>query len=370
MPYDKYGDWQQATSDDVPNEEADPAFILQKMEEHLVNKYHMNIQGNPVMCYFLDENMLDDQLRANVLPSLAWMADTTVINLARAQFFRDYTEFKQGVDMSPADAYDSFIGTFIANLELGDAGTEFSDGLTRDLVQLMSFAPKLHDMAELAQSAVMRVYNPKSYEALLSSEKVGELKAESRQKLAALAKYAATDDDAPEGTEPDPADVKEAMDVVLARAARQAAESFENRKRINPVVLGLIGCAERHVSDNVEFYQLDKQLQLRLVNSTITGIKRAQERLATFNSIPVEDFMHIMKEGRQLVKKLNEVAKSYRDVEESAVIQAQQRNAELRKAKDLAKKGGVLTEDAQAQVDRDAALATQTQASIAQSDAS
>lgn len=324
---------------EIPDYESDPYRLLASAEDTLVNLYHFNLNGEPVMTTtikdamqeagvvhtrhayfdlidFCDEFLQNEQLRANVLNSVAWMCDVTAINLARAMFFRDY---KESDGSGTTEAYEAFMANFLSTLDIdGSGATEFVDGVARDLVCVLGFAPQMHDVASAAQSAIGREYNPRSFEALLAAEKPQATTPKTRAKMQQIAKFV-------EGDDAPTAQVEQTLEVLLQRAESQAARSHENRKRINPIVLGIIEVAKRHQKDDIEFYQLDAQLQERLVKATITAINNAMGRLATFDSIEMVEFALIMKEAKAAIAKLNEVMVTFRTPEEDATIRAQQR---------------------------------------------
>lgn len=342
---------------EIPDYDSDPFRLVVNAEEKLVDLYQFNLQGNPVMttttirqameeagvvhtrhAYFdlveyldtkLDTVNSHDQFRANVTSSLAWYCDTMAINLARAMFFRDYKEAEHDSTQSAQEAYNAFIENFLGTIDFNESGSEFNDGIARDLTQMLGFRERLHDLAESSASRIGRDYQPRSFRELLASEKPQPPSVETRAKLAQIAKFV-IDDEQGSKEELEKAE-KDTLEVLLARAEGQALRNHENRKRIAPVIEGLLDVAQRYKKD-VPFTGLDKQVQERLIDQAAKAAQRTTEQLATYNTISAIEFAMIMRLMREMKKELNDVLKTFRTPEEDATIRAQQRAAKAKLA--------------------------------------
>lgn len=368
---DDFGTYE-ARQREIPDYESDPYRLLSNIEDALIHEYHFNLQGVSDMsatktvlasalqsagvtatrhAYFtldewLDEKLDHEMMRANVTSSMAWVIDNTVINLARAMFFRDYKAAEHDDNVSKQEAYDTFIDNFLGSVDNNDnAESEFKDGVARDLVMLLGYSDTMHDLAGRMSMAVGRDYQPKTFGDLLRADKPMATNVETRAKLAQVAKFVVEDE---EGTAEEVAKAEaQTLEMLLARAEAQAARSFDNRKRLNPIVEGLIEVASRY-KQACEFHELDKQLQERLIIQASKATERSAGQLATYNTIDAMGFGLIMRNVREIKKALNAVLETFRTPEEDATIRAQQRAAKL-KAKEQRvagdKEGAALSEE-------------------------
>lgn len=334
------------SAETIPDFESDPYRLLANAEEALINRYHFNLQGHTVMtkpttlsqalneagvvhtrhtyfdlAHFIETKVEHEQFRAQVANSMAWFVDTLTINAARTMFYRDYKE--SGGD-GTQDAYNAFVEGFLNAVDLDGQGSEFTDGVARDIVSLLGFSPTMHDIASRASAATGRDYNPKSIEQLLSDEKPMKVNALSQAKLAQIAKFVEEDDEKAEA---------ETLKMLLNKTEINARDQHASRQKINPIIIGLIDKAERHAKTEIQFWQLDSKLQERLVTQTLKSIKSAIERLATYNTIETIEFAMILKNSRTVIKELEEVLVTFRTPEEDATITAQQRAAKRKATK-------------------------------------
>lgn len=267
---------------------------------------------------FIDEKLEHEQFRSQVANSMAWFVDTLTINAARTMFYRDYKE--SGGD-GTQDAYNAFVEGFLNSVDLDGKGSEFTDGVARDIVSLLGFSPTMHDIASRAASATGRDYNPKTIEQLLADEKPMKVNALSQAKLAQIAKFVEEDDAKAEA---------ETLKMLLNKTEINARDQHLSRQKINPIILGLVDKAQHHAKHEIQFYELDTKLQERLVTQSLKSIKSAIERLATYNTIETIEFAMILKNSRAVMKELEEVLVKFRTPEEDATIQAQQRSAKAK----------------------------------------
>lgn len=328
-------------ANDIPDFESDPFRLLAKVEDKLIHVYHFNLQGQPIMTdsiktalneagvthtrhtyfdltEFIADKLEHEQFRSNVANSMAWFCDTLTINAARSMFYRDY---KESDGDGTQDAYNRFIDEFLNSIDLDGQGSEFTDGVARDIVSLMGFAPKMHDIASAAASATGRDYNPKSITQLLADEKPMQVNALTHAKLAQIAKFVEEDDEKAEA---------ETLRMLLNKTELNAKDQHAARQKINPVIIGLIDKAEVHARHGIEFWELDKKLQERMVTQTLSAVKSTIERLTTYKTIDTIEFAMILKNSRAVLAELNDVLKTFRTPEEDATITAQQRAAKAK----------------------------------------
>lgn len=280
---------------------------------------------------WVDDKVSHDMMRANVSSSLAWVIDNTCINLARSMFFRDYKEAEHDDAVSKQEAYNTFIENFLGSVDFNKAGSEFTDGIARDLTQLLGFSDHAHDLASRFAGAVGRDYQPKSFAELLRADKPMPVTTQTRAKLALVAKFTLEGE---QGTESELAAVeKETLDMLLARAEDQAARSHDNRKRLNPIVEGLLDVAQRYKKDDVKFGDLDAQMRERLVIQAIKAVERSMAQLATYNTIDAYEFATIMRNVRDIKREGDTILQTFRTAEEAASITARQRAEKAHAAK-------------------------------------
>lgn len=327
---------------DIPDPEADPFRMLANVEDKLVHLYHFNLQGKPIMTStlktalseagvvhtrhayfdiveFLNEKLEHEQLRSNVTSSMAWFVDTMAINAARTMFYRDY---KDSDGDGSREAYDAFLEGFLNSIDLDKSGSEFTDGVARDIVNLLGFSPQMHDIASAAAAATGRDYQPKSMQDLLASEKPQMVDALTRAKLAQIAKFVEEDDDGKSDAKAE----EEMLRMLINKTELNNKDRHAARQQINPVILGLLEKAEVHATDGIQFHELDRKLQERLVTQAINSLRQTTERLASYKTIETIEYALILKNVKSVTKELNEVLKNYRTPEEDATIQAQQRS--------------------------------------------
>lgn len=348
---------------DIPDYEADPARILESLESKLISHYHFNLQGKPDMSdslktalqqagvvhtrhnffdlvEFLDTKLDHEQFRSQVTNSMAWFVDTLAINAARALFYRDWSDFKAAGSVGSQDEYNTFLENFLSSAELAtNPGVEIVDGLSRDLVQLLGFSPMMHDIASRAASAAGRDYNPRTFDELLAAEKPMAVNAMTQAKLAQIAKFVEEDDEQAE---------RETLKMLVSKTELNALDMHTARQKLNPVVLGLVGVAEKHAKET-KFYDLDSKLQARLIQQGLNAMQSAVTRLASYNTIEVIGFAMILKNLRLATGELKAVQVTMRDAEEAAVLNAQMAASVKAGLKKNAKDG-----DVQAQEELDA----------------
>lgn len=299
--------------DDLPpdhpalsSSQADPLRVLSELEQEQIETFHVNIFGattmpettNPVLTpdaavkvhtrYTDPLDLLEDKLEgeekllARALPSMAWAIDNQIIVNARIFFFQ---EFKNSEYIGEKDGLESFLGAFRGTLDVDSVfGT---DGAASTLVKLLAIRQNWHDRADSAMQADGRVYNPRSFEELILSERAAPIDSLTKAKQLQMAKFVA------EGNKEE----EEAMAKMLEeRLANRRQTQLELSKHVGPAVLELISFATRHVGDNsAQFEHLEPLTRKRFFMMAKKFVENAVADASADRRVTEFEFLTMMK---------------------------------------------------------------------------
>lgn len=312
-------------SHDIADPDLDPCLILIKLEEEMIEDYSLNFRGitvnqptNPVLTPtvaaaivhtrytdlmdVIDDKLTNESLRARVLPSLAWMIDSTIITNARIFLF---DEFKNSEFVGTSDGLDVFMREFVGALDIEHVFG--GGGPATTLVQLLGLRNKWHDAAGSALDAVGRVYDPRNWDALINNEKPQSLKPDQRKRqqmlIAAMVEM--------EGG--DKSDIELLSQEMAKRSEMRALSRVELNKRVGPTVIDIIETATRHCDHSTQFEHLDKMVRERLFKVSIKFVKNAVGDLAEFN-ISDTEYMEVLMNMKKFIAAVDLIlATQYRD---------------------------------------------------------
>lgn len=292
---------------DIPDYRYDPYTVVCAREAALVSEYHFNLQGVPVMTDtinpviptevaakvhtrytdpldIIEDKITDTGLKARVLSSLAWMLDNQCIVTARMFFFEQYRESEYA---GQQDGLNEFMANFRGSLDI--EAVFGSGGPATELVNMLSLRQEWHDAAGSAMDADGRVYDPRSWDMLIASERVAPVSSLTKAKQQQLAKFAA------DGNADDEA---EFMKMFEARSKNRAEQRAEMNRMVGPAVLELIHTAERY-RQPTQFEHLDKRTRERFFRTGVKFLMNAMSDMAERNSISDFEFAMMMKEFKE-----------------------------------------------------------------------
>lgn len=255
----------------------------------------------------LDEVLVHPMMKARVLSSMAWMLDTSIINTARSVFWDTQAS---AAEAGHIDNFNDFINA-MANMRTNenyveDLGFELGAGRLQQLSLMLKLSQTWHDKAE--QSAVVAgiKYTPKSFEVLITSEKVQTVDVLTKSKLDAL--IDATFD----GEEHTPEEVAAAKAMLLKQQQERMTLMHASKQAVAPAVLRIIAYGGYRDCDLSEFWQLTIESQVRLITAAVRGIDRTMTDLSAYKSITVIEYVGMIKEAKVAQRVLNEVLRSPR----------------------------------------------------------
>lgn len=254
---------------------------------------------------YIEEMLLDGELKARVVSSLAWSLDMKCINAARAIFFRTYNE---SLETGTIDAFNDFVNAMSEvrqnSAHLTEIGFDKSDAFG-DLVELLNMRKFWHDRAS---AVATRVYEPKSLMAQVYAEKLREPSALDRSKLGMRAKFMAGDDAELEA---------KLMANLLNMSAEGLARQHELRQKTRPAIVRILDeAANRSViqydGEAPEFGTLSTEMQRSFIESAMASIDRALNDLASARQVTVDDYAVACRDGILLQRQLKAVLASPR----------------------------------------------------------
>lgn len=272
---------------------------------------------------FVQTNVTSERARAQVLSSMAWYLDVTLINNVRAVFFDMFRDMQSAGDI---DSYNTYLAAMSereqreANLvEQGFMETEGIASIRRMLMLRVEW----HD----AVGAVNDRHVMPTIESLLQNEKVQTPNALTREKLRALA------DDEAEGNKQT---ADELYEELVRREELQAADRHETAKARIPAISGMVQfIGNTSTYSSADFSELPLTTRKRLIEGIKNAIGQAVQRLATDRQVNVLEFMATRKELKAASQLISDVLAAPLFNDDST--QASVDNA--RQDKDLAARG-------------------------------
>lgn len=251
----------------------------------------------------IETELLDGELKARVLSSLAWNLDMRAINLARNAFFEAYRQaLEDGLD--EGNSIDRFNAFVTSMSEQKHAGKHTPVGLQdnstmRRLCAVLQLRKSWHDRAA---AHATRPYQPKSLELMVLDEKARQVDPTTRSKLAARAQFVADGD-------------TELQEQLMAKLVEKAnltmQQQHEVRRRITKPVLDILAYAgnlcETVYDDEVKFDSLPIAMQAELIESAAKSADRAVDDMGLSSRVSVDDYAIAMRDAREFKKSLQKV---------------------------------------------------------------
>lgn len=253
-----------------------------------------------------DETLVYPLMKAKVTASMAWMMDTSIVTTARRVFWDTQAD---GVEGGHIDNFADFLNA-IADLQTNEnyveqLGFELNTGRLQSLKIMLQLSAKWHDRARAAAIQNGQTYEPKSFETLLLSEKPAPVKADSIEKMTALAEALADEGDTAE-------DKERLVQMLIKKATNRAIEMHDSHKLIIPAVLKIISIAgySNAGEESAEFWQLPADAQFRFINSMDASIKRTLEDISTYRKVTMIEYAGAIKEAKAACARLKTIAQS------------------------------------------------------------
>lgn len=253
---------------------------------------------------FVDNNLLDGELKGRVMASLAWNLDNRAIYLARSVFFETYRE---SLETGTIDAFNEFANAMAEQLATGKltpVGFEDASSFTQ-LTLVLNMRKHWHDNAQRCST---REYNPKSLAAMVADEKPRQVDVNTRSKLAVRAKFVAGDDEALQKT---------MLDKLIEKSNATLQQQHELRqKMVKPVlhILQIAGHKAEFVYDGEcpPFSELPMAVQINLIEQCMAAADRAVDDMGISSRVSIDDYAVAMRDAAELKKQLREVLKAPR----------------------------------------------------------
>jgi hypothetical protein len=257
---------------------------------------------------FVEDALLDGQLKERVTSSLAWNIDMRCINAARNVFFDAYRQsLEDGVteESTSIDRFNAYInGLNAANVaeKLVPVGHVITSPLAL-LCSLLALRVRWHERAAANSS---RAYANKSLHILMLDEKVRTVDANTRGKMAIRANFVADGD-------------KELQEVVLQKLIDKAQltmqQQYEMRRKLTKPVIDILNYAQERVTTvgaDAEFCELPVQVQRDLIEAASKAADRAVDDMGLSTRISVDDYAVAMRDAAAFKKSLAPVLKAER----------------------------------------------------------
>jgi hypothetical protein len=251
----------------------------------------------------VEETLLDGELKARVLSSLAWNLDMRAINLARNVFFEAYRKALED-GLEEGNSIDRF-NAFVTSMgEAKNAGKHtpvgFDDNSSmRRLCAVLQLRKVWHDRAA---AHATRPYLPKSLELMVLDEKARQVDPNTRNKLAVRAAFVADGDTAMQ---------EELIAKLVEKANLTLQQQHEVRRKIVKPVLDILAyagnlCATVY-DDEVQFDSLPITMQVELIESAVKSADRAVDDMGLSSRVSVDDYAIAMRDAREFKKSLKAV---------------------------------------------------------------
>lgn len=244
-------------------------------------------------------------LRSLILSSMAWSADTLLINKARDVFYAARKTYLESETPTIND-FNEFVNA-VKELEANqqyaeELGFEQNAGALQAIAQLTGLRQHWHDRAEIAAVAAKTKYAPKTLSELIATERIRTVDGEVAINMEALAEFSAR------GKVERIPQIKQHL--IAEQNARYAAQ-HKDRQLVAPAVLNIISMGEyRQAGDSHDFWQLSVDDQVRLITQAKGATERSIMTLATWR-LPQGDYARfVLPEGYDTVDKFDEVLNS------------------------------------------------------------
>lgn len=267
-----------------------------------------------------DKLELSNELKSQVLGTLAWAMDSRIVNLGRDIFFKNRATF---IEANGVDAFNEYLSKMDQLKAVGDhqfeIGYSQNDSWTT-LTMLMNMRQHWHDRAQLASTRVN--YEPKSLRSLILDEQMQQVSPREREMYAVRAQFAAPDDEAMQ---------KEVVGMLVKQAEEEYRSRHALRQKTAPAILRIIELAANasavlYDGDCLDFHLLPISMQLLLIDSASTALNLGLNRLAKIRSMSVDDYTVAIRDARALDASLKLVKAAPKfDREARAIWETQER---------------------------------------------
>lgn len=273
----------------------------------------------------LKDLLTTPMLRARVLSSMAWTLDVNIINTARSVFYDTYKDVTETQSIDGMSDFISAMSEMRANENyMEDLGFELNTGRLQSLTMMLHLSREWHDAAESAAVDANMKYSAKTFAELLASEKPQQVDTLSRTKIRALVRAMVLGDEEAEFVDQCEADnvldqprylellaqLTEAETLMIKKQEEDYRQMFEQRQKVSPAVERIIQYGSYRDCDDANFWQLAVDTQYRLIQSASRTVQRVMQDLASYKSIPMVEYLVIIKESKAAIKALNEVLAS------------------------------------------------------------
>lgn len=244
---------------------------------------------------YMDDKLIQGELKARAFSSLAWLLDMRCINLARAVFFETYRE---SLETGTIDAFNEFISTMNEKAGAGKHTEEvgFTDATSfSQLVSMLNMRKFWHDEA---QKHATRQYNPKTLTELIIGEKAREVALDGRAKIQLRVNFAAGDDKEL---------ASQLYERLLAKSNATLAQQHEMRQKINPAVLRIIDLAANKAQMMYDgecppFHELPIDVQRMFIEASVTSTERALDDMINVRTVTMDDYAIAFKDQKAYVR--------------------------------------------------------------------
>lgn len=239
---------------------------------------------------FIDDQLMQGEMKARVSSSMAWMLDMRIVNYARQVFFETYRE---SMETGSIDAFNEFTRRMNEVIAGGEHTEEVGFVNVSAFTQLVSLLNMRKFWHDFAGKHATRAYEPKTLTELVMSEKLRETTIDSKAKIEMRARFAANGDAAME---------TKLFEMLLAKSNQSLAQQHELRQKLNPAVLRIIQIASnkaQFVYDDEcpPFHELPIDVQRSLIEASIGAVERALADMANLRSVTLDDYAIAIKEA-------------------------------------------------------------------------
>lgn len=249
------------------------------------------------------EDITHPTLKAMVLSSMEWSIKTQCINQARNVF---YQVRKDADDMVTEGGLSEFVNA-IAGLEANaqyntDLGFAQNGSAITKVAQLMQSAQQWYDKAETAHGSAKMTFKCKTFEELVADEKVRLLDDNTKSKISAYGSMIARGDV-----------TKQALitEALIKQQQNNQINQAKSRELVAPAVMTILGMAEyRGGGEEIEFYELDTDVQKRLISAAKGAVERSMTTLATWRGVSMKDYADLLLDGFKAIEELDAVLNS------------------------------------------------------------
>lgn len=243
---------------------------------------------------FIQTRVHHEGARAQILSSMAWYIDRTIVGQLHQLYFDLYQCLQLGGNI---DNYNDYLNFMQAKEQretaLVEQGLMEGEGVY-SLRRLLLLRQTWHDAALIAPRHVMP-----TIEQLMDAEKPQKPTVLTREKLRVLAEDEAGDDKEL---------AEELFQELVKREELQAQDRFETIMQRKPILLAIASFIEATGTlQEADFNDLSLPVRKRLVEGMKAAVQQAQTRMTSDRRINVLEFMAIRKELKAVSEQIDEI---------------------------------------------------------------